>query len=93
MEPRDDLALGETEYMLAKPGQSYIAYTSSGSGAMGVRNLDAGSYLMHWIDPKTGGDIEETMALESADREFARPPGYGGEAAVHLLKIEPESQK
>ena len=47
---------------------------------------------VHWIDPETGSDIEETMALENGNHRFDRPPGYGEEAAFHLPKIESESQ-
>jgi len=42
MKPRDDLAAGSTKWVLANPGNSYIAYTYNYSGPMGVKRMTAG---------------------------------------------------
>ena len=47
--PRDDLANGGTQYVLANPGESYIMYTSALAGDMGLKNMAAGTYDFEWL--------------------------------------------
>lgn len=90
MAPRDSLAMAETEYMLAKPGKSYIAYSSKGNGPLGVKNLKAGTYLLYWFDAVTGTEFEDMVELAAGDHRFPRPSGYGKEVALHLLRLDSE---
>ena len=39
MKPRDDLAAGSTKWVLANPGDSYIAYTYSYASSMGIKAI------------------------------------------------------
>lgn len=83
LEPRDDLAFAGTDYVLAKPGESYILYASSLAGELGVGDIDAGTYDLRWIDIASGTIVEESdVAVLGGDVTFATPGGVGSELAV-----------
>ncbi|MFQ5468224.1 MAG: hypothetical protein ACE5DS_08825, partial [Kiloniellaceae bacterium] len=58
MAPHDELAAADTQYVLAKPGESYIAYASDRSANIGLRDMTAGAYDLTWFDPVTGATVE-----------------------------------
>ncbi len=87
MSPRDDLASAGTQYLLANPGQSYIAYSASLSGDIGIKNMSAGTYSFKWLDILTGYSLTQTrVQVLSGTQNFKLPPGIGKEVAVFILK-------
>jgi hypothetical protein len=85
MEPYDELGVSGTEYVLASPRSSYIAYSSSHDGNLGVRDLPLGRYELRWFDCGTGRtDILSTLELPAGDHTWEVPDGYGRDVAFHL---------
>lgn len=81
--PRDELARGSTDYVLANPGAVYIAYGDSGD-SLGI-NLEAGNYLVQWYDPVDGDWIDEGIQqLSTGDQTFIKPAGISDEAVLYL---------
>jgi hypothetical protein len=88
MAPHDELAAGQTQYVLARPGRRYIAY-SSWPGALGLRDLPAGPYELTWFDCATGQTVRQRGQRASTGEEvWDRPSGIGEEAAMHLRVAE-----
>lgn len=87
MLPHDELASGGTEYALAKPGHSYIAYTSKTSAEIGLKGLPGGTYTFEWFDCVTGKTvIQKNVKLTAGDHTWKRPEGLGGEVALYLRR-------
>lgn len=85
LSPHDELKAGAAEYVLADPGRSYIAWSSSATSALGLKRLPAGRAELKWLDCVTGQT--ETTSSDSpaaGDRTFSRPPGIGMECAVAI---------
>lgn len=59
MSPRDDLANGSTNWVLAKPGDCYIAYTYEYKDAMGIKSLVAGDYDLLWFNTLNGKTVRQ----------------------------------
>jgi hypothetical protein len=91
--PRDDLARGDTDYVLAAPGQVYIAYGGSG-GRLGL-NLSAGRYRVRWFNPRNGGWAdEEDRSLADGEQRFSRPASFSDEAVLYLEAVTmPETRR
>jgi hypothetical protein len=80
---RDDLARGNTDYVLADPGNVYIVYGDSGS-SLGV-NIQAGTYRVKWFDPVDGDWVDEgSQTLTAGDKTFTKPKAIGSEAVLYL---------
>ena len=80
---RDDLTRGNTDYVLANPGQVYIAYGDSGS-SLGL-NVQAGTYREKWFDPVDGDWVDQgSQVLSADDQSFIKPGAIGSEAAIYL---------
>lgn len=87
MSPRDDLAFAGTQYVLANPGQSYIAYASNLSGQIGLRGMTAGTYTFRWLDIPSGtGVVQTDVAVGDGDQAWTPPPGIGPELAVYITR-------
>jgi hypothetical protein len=84
MEPNDELAFGDTQYLLADPTRHrYVAYASAAAGDLGVQGLPAGRYELLWFDAVTGASATgEEIVASAGDHGFARPPGIGNELAL-----------
>jgi len=81
---RDDLARGDTDYVLADPGNFYIVYGDSVGTSLGV-NVQAGTYYVEWFDPIDGDwVIESSQALSAGDRYLTKPGSIGSEAVLYL---------
>ena len=87
MEPHDELAMGDTQWVLANPGDAYIAYASSASGDLGLRGLDLGTYELSWLDPMDGDASTETVTLMTTDASFTPPAGIGPEVALYARRM------
>jgi len=85
MAPHDELAHGGTEYVLALPGQSYIAYASVLSGDIGLKGMTASDYDLRWLDCVAGTTVYQTnVAVSAGDQTWTKPGGFGDEVAVYI---------
>ena len=88
MSPHDELAAAQTEYVLANPPRSYIAYGANVTGRIGLKQLAAGTYDLLWIDCATGQRFTEKKVVpRKGDQEWAKPVGLGTEVAVHIVLV------
>jgi hypothetical protein len=71
--PHDELALGETKWLLANPGESYIAYSENLSQIMDIANIPPGNYHMEWVDCESGIMIREYQLIHSGHTGFKKP--------------------
>jgi hypothetical protein len=95
MAPHDELKHSGTEYVLASPGYSYIAYSSENSGELGLQNIDAGTYDMRWYDCVTGQSLQQNNTkIPSGRQSWKKPPELGDEVALYITrsdgKVKPE---
>ncbi len=87
MRPRDDLAAGSTKWVLADPGNSYIAYAYDSSGPMGVKGIAAGEYSLTWFDPVDGDTVTLSgVSVSAGDAAWAKPDKIGGEVALYIKR-------
>jgi hypothetical protein len=89
MAPHDELKHAGTEYVLASPGFSYIAYSSENSGELGLQNLDAGNYNMRWYDCVTGQSIQQNnTGIASGRQSWKKPPEIGEEVILSITRSD-----
>jgi len=87
MEPHDELAYGDTQYVLAAPGDRYVAYSSKTQGQMGVRQMKAGKYTFHWFDCRSHRWLAlDSVSVSDGDRSWKAPDGFGPEVAVYICR-------
>ncbi len=87
MRPRDDLAAGSTTWVLANPGNSYIAYTYDYSGSMGVKGMTAGKYDLMWFDPVDGDTVTQNgVSVPTGDTTWIKPDTIGSEVALYVKR-------
>ena len=84
MSPNNALGFQSTDYVLALPGERYIAYTRA-SGPIGLRSLPQGNPLQRWLDTVTGTVVERKETIDGGDTLLRRPNGIGNEAAVAVI--------
>ena len=87
MQPHDELAHAATRYVLARPGQGYIAYAyqRKPGETMGLRRMAAGTYRFQWLDAVTGKTVAETKTVPAGDHAWPVPAGFGSEVAAHVV--------
>jgi hypothetical protein len=89
MAPHDELVHGGTQYVLADPGNSYIAYASALSGDIGLTSMTAGTYNFRWFDCATGTSVTQAGVIVGAGSQtWNKPVGIGNELAVHIQRIQ-----
>ena len=87
MASNDELAYGGTVYVLARPGQSYIAYASDLSGEIGLKNMAVGTYTFDWFDCATGRTVTQTdVSVAAGNNTWSKPVGFGADVAVYIRK-------
>jgi hypothetical protein len=87
MQPRDDLAAGSTMWVLASPGDSFIAYTYDYRGSMGLRNITSGTYDLLWYDTETGRTVRrEGVFVSSGEAKWTKPESLGSEVALYISR-------
>jgi hypothetical protein len=87
MAPHDELRFGGTEYVLARPGYSYIAYASALSGDIGLKNMKAATYDLNWYDVRNGTLISQAkVKVADGDQTWRKPVGIGSELAVYFKR-------
>ena len=88
MEPHDELAFEDTQYVLADPGRSYIIYSSSVIDLVGLKNMTAGIYTFKWIDCITGKTvIQKNLKVNAGDISWNKPELFSNETAVWIYKV------
>jgi len=88
LEPHDELACAGTQYVLAEPGESYVAYTSKPGIHVGLRDMKAARYSFRWLDCTNGKTlVQESVRVPAGDQAWPRPDGIGDEVAVHLNRV------
>ena len=89
MAPHDDLAGPGTQYVLALPGQRYVAYSSGGATRVGLRKLEAGTYDLTWFDCETGASVVQNgVEVAAGSQSWFRPEGIGPELALYVRLSE-----
>lgn len=84
--PHDELARAGTDYVLANPGEVYLAYADSGT-TLGL-NMQAGHYTVKWHDAIAGAWFDSgAMILADGDQSFTRPGTVGEEAVLYLDRV------
>lgn len=86
MSPHDELKYTQTEYVLARPGHSYIAYASNLKGKVGLRNMTAGTYMLRWFDCATGKSVTQQKRVGAGNQTWPASPGIGPELALYLRR-------
>jgi hypothetical protein len=90
MKPQDDLAAGSTRWVLARPGESCIAYSYDCSDKMGVKGLAAGTYDLLWFDTITGEQARQCgVAVAGGDVAWSKPESFGAEVALYVKRQAP----
>jgi len=85
MTPHDELADRDTEYVLAKPGEAYIAYSSKSTGIMGIKGRFKGTYTLTWLDCATGKSVTLSGVMVSGvNLPFITPAGMGREVVLYI---------
>jgi hypothetical protein len=85
MSPHDELAFAGAQYVLARPGRSYIAYAPQLQGEIGLKNMPTGVYKFRWFDCATGSEVtKENVTVAGGDRSWDKPDRFGGELAVYI---------
>jgi hypothetical protein len=96
MTPRSDLKNGSTRYVLASAAGSYITYSNDAAQDIGLRDVQAGTYLLRWFDTVDGDTIEQVVAVTAGDQAWPKPSGIGNEAALYVKRLDgvvsPESK-
>lgn len=86
MSSQDSLKTGSTKYVLAKTGDSYIAYTDTYTGNMGVSGLTNGTYSLKWLDTVSGTVSNQTVSVTASSTSWSKPAGFGNEIALYIKK-------
>jgi len=87
MSPHDYLKHADTDYVLAKPGDCYIAYASGITTSLGIRNLNKGEYKLKWFGCIDGDIDTQTVNIDSpGNYSWNKPSGIGDEVAVYIKK-------
>lgn len=89
MAPHDELIFARTQYVLAAPGKSYIAYSSKNSDQLGLQPLEEGEYSIQWFDCITGKTAEvKDTAIKSGGQSWEKPTGFSEEVALYITRID-----
>jgi len=94
MSPHDELRFAGTQYVLALPGDSYIAYAAELKGEIGLKNMTAGMYEFRWFDCVTGKQvIQVKVNVAAGSQSWAKPDGIGSQLAVYIKRIGDQDYK
>ena len=89
MSPHDELKYGGTEYVLAQPGKSYIAYASELEGEIGLKDMTRGQYEFVWFDCATGKEVvKKNVIVAAGEQMWYKPAGISNELAVYIKRVE-----
>ncbi|MHC4641339.1 MAG: hypothetical protein ACYS32_06815 [Planctomycetota bacterium] len=89
MTPHDELKYGNTKYVLARPGISYIAYSPELRGEIGLKDMTEGMYEFHWFDCATGKQVSQTkVKVSDGNHTWSKPSAIGDELVVYIRRVE-----
>jgi hypothetical protein len=87
MAPHDELASAGTQWVLADPRRSYLAYAAKLTGHIGLKNTTAGTYDLTWVDCVTGGTVKQAgVSVAGGNATFPKPAAIGSELAVWIRR-------
>ena len=90
MMPRDDLASRSTKWVLARPSESYVAYSYEYLDKIGIEGLAAGTYDLLWMDTVSGKTINQSgIKVDWGNAAFAKPESFGNEVVVYIQRTHP----
>ena len=93
MAPHDELKHAGTQYVLASPGYSYIAYSSIPEGHLGLTNMSPGTYHLRWHDCITGKSVEKNnIKISGGIQSWKKPSGFGEEVALYITRADGKSK-
>ncbi len=88
MEPHDELAHADTQYVLALPRERYVAYAVTRRGRIGLKNMRGGTYQFRWFDCVTATTVsQESVLVGSGDQIWQKPADLGGEIAAYIRRV------
>lgn len=75
--------------LLADIGEEYLAYFPFGNDGVNTRlNLQAGTYTVEWLNPRTGDYVQQgTITVSSGNRNFTPPSETSSDWVLHLKKV------
>jgi len=89
MAPHDELKHAGTQYGLASPGNSYIAYSSENSDTLGLQNMVSGTYNIRWYDCVTGQNVQQNnIKIASGRQAWKKPPELGNEVSLYITRAD-----
>ena len=89
MAPHDELKYAGTQYVLASPGYSYIAYSSEKSEKLGLQDMVSGSYHIRWYDCISGQSIQQDhTTIASGRQSWKKPRELGDEVALYIARAD-----
>lgn len=84
MQPSGSRAAQSTKWVQAGR-DSYIAYTYAKEGAMGLKELRAGTYRLLWLDTVTGKSVtREQVSGSGGEAAWQNPSELGNELALYI---------
>jgi hypothetical protein len=91
MSPHDELKHGGTEYVLALPGESYIAYASNLAHDIGLKDMTAGTYEFQWYDIANDKSVvQSNVRVVAGNHTWRKPSNIGNELAVYVKRSSTE---
>lgn len=87
MVPADEFAHGDTQYVLAHPGSSYLAYSASAGKTLGLKAVKPGTYRLRWFDCVTGRSKTSAEKV-MGDALFEKPAGLGAEVVLYISAMQ-----
>ncbi len=94
MVPHDELSFAGTQYVIAQPGVSYVAYASDlGNSELGLKSMSGGTYRLQWFDVVSGNTvIQDNLNVVGGDVSWPTPNGIGNELAVYIQQTSSNGQ-
>lgn len=94
MSPHDELKFAGTQYVLAAPAYSYIAYSSIDPKHLGLGEMEEGLYDQRWFDCISGQIVErKDLRVKAGDQKWKKPKGFGPEIALYLCRTDVQASE
>lgn len=76
---------------MARPGESYVAYTYDYEENMGLKGMYAGEYDLLWLDTISGKETGQNgVQVDWGDTSWEKPAGFSEEVALYVKRSENE---
>jgi len=92
LEPRDELARAETDYVLAADsGRRFVLYARNLTAGerVGLAEVEPGLYHLRWLDVVDGTSVEQQNVGLGGTPQLLPPAGIGGELALSVSPLPP----